>query len=129
MLFGGKYLRAQPAALIKNFTAENAALPHGTGSDRILGKHDLALFDTGGSLHGYSSDVTRTLALSDSAISPRHLEIWFLVSAAQSAAIKTARIGAVTSSVDAVARNLIGAGGNGAYFTHRLGHGELDFVD
>jgi Xaa-Pro aminopeptidase len=38
---------------------ENAALPHGTGSDRALGKADMALIDTGGDVHGYGSDVTR----------------------------------------------------------------------
>ena len=38
---------------------ENAALPHGSGTDRVLGKHDFVLIDTGGGLHGYQSDVTR----------------------------------------------------------------------
>jgi Xaa-Pro aminopeptidase len=40
-------------------SSENAALPHGSGTDRKLGKHDFALFDTGATLHGYASDVTR----------------------------------------------------------------------
>lgn len=39
--------------------AENAALPHGSGTDRALGPSDFALIDCGGSLHGYASDVTR----------------------------------------------------------------------
>jgi hypothetical protein len=38
---------------------ENAALPHGSGSDRALGERDFALIDCGGDLHGYGSDVTR----------------------------------------------------------------------
>lgn len=38
---------------------ENAALPHGSGTDATLGKHELILVDTGGSLYGYRSDVTR----------------------------------------------------------------------
>lgn len=45
--------------LIMNLSPENAALPHGTGSDRVLGKYDLALIDTSASLHGYWSDLTR----------------------------------------------------------------------
>lgn len=39
--------------------AENAALPHGSGTDRALAKMDFALFDCTASLHGYFSDVTR----------------------------------------------------------------------
>jgi Xaa-Pro aminopeptidase len=42
---------------------DNAALPHGTGSDRTLGKQDLALIDAGGNLRGYSSDVTRVCSI------------------------------------------------------------------
>jgi Xaa-Pro aminopeptidase len=38
---------------------ENAALPHGSGTDRVLGKTDFILIDTGGVLFGYHSDVTR----------------------------------------------------------------------
>jgi len=38
---------------------ENAALPHGSGSDRELRASDFALIDTGGTLFGYNSDVTR----------------------------------------------------------------------
>ena len=40
-------------------TLDNAALPHGSGTDKSLGKADFALFDCGASLHGYYSDVTR----------------------------------------------------------------------
>lgn len=38
---------------------ENAALPHGSGTDRVLGAHDFVLVDCDGGLHGYQSDVTR----------------------------------------------------------------------
>jgi Xaa-Pro aminopeptidase len=38
---------------------DNAALPHGSGTDKSLGKEDFALFDCGGSLYGYYSDVAR----------------------------------------------------------------------
>ena len=41
----------------------NAALPHGSGTDRALRKHDLTLIDTGGALYGYYSDVTRVECL------------------------------------------------------------------
>ena len=40
----------------------NAAFPHGTRNERTLRDTDLMLVDTGGSLHGYQSDITRTWA-------------------------------------------------------------------
>lgn len=46
------------AALMVSLIA-NAALPHGSGTDRVLGKDEFVLIDAGGSLHGYASDVTR----------------------------------------------------------------------
>lgn len=38
---------------------ENAATPHGEGSDRRLRKEDLILIDAGGKWGGYVADVTR----------------------------------------------------------------------
>jgi Xaa-Pro aminopeptidase len=43
-------------------SAEDAALPHGTGTDKKLGKHDLVLIDAGGTWGGYVSDITRVRA-------------------------------------------------------------------
>ncbi|EJD05791.1 Creatinase/aminopeptidase [Fomitiporia mediterranea MF3/22] len=102
---------------------ENAALPHGSGSDRVLGKEDYILFDTGGILHGYHSDITRTFALKESTIPTDHLEVWFTVHAAQSAALRAARNGSLTRRVDEAARTVISTAGYGKFFTHRLGHG------
>jgi Xaa-Pro aminopeptidase len=119
---------------------ENAALPHGTGSDRALGKADMALIDTGGNVHGYGSDVTRvgflflqtdvlradsvqTFALAESEIPEDHLKIWNLVRSAQAAALSAATNGTVAYKVDEAARTMITDAGYGQYFTHRLGHG------
>jgi len=102
---------------------ENAALPHGSGTDRILGKEDFILIDCGGSLHGYSSDITRTFALPESTIPTEHLSIWFTVHGAQKVALHTAHNGTVTSTVDEKARTSIKGHGYAKYFTHRLGHG------
>ena len=103
---------------------ENASLPHGSGTDRVLTSIDLVLFDIGGTLHGYYSDLTRTFALRDSHIPTQALEKWFLVQTAQEAAAKAAKEGALASDVDAAARNAIERKGLGKWFTHRLGHGE-----
>ncbi|KDQ60659.1 hypothetical protein JAAARDRAFT_31632 [Jaapia argillacea MUCL 33604] len=102
---------------------ENAALPHGSGTDRVLGESDLILIDCGGSLHGYHSDVTRTFALRSSFIPSAHLSLWKLVQDAQTSAHVTATSGTLTRTVDEVAREVILAQGYGQYFTHRLGHG------
>ncbi|KZT28494.1 peptidase M24 [Neolentinus lepideus HHB14362 ss-1] len=102
---------------------ENAALPHGSGSDRVLKKSDFVLIDCGGSLHGYSSDVTRTFALDDSKILEDQLSIWKLVQSAQSAALSSVHDGAITRTIDEAARTVISDAGYGRYFTHRLGHG------
>jgi Xaa-Pro aminopeptidase len=45
--------------VVESCISANAALPHGSGTDRVLQQDEFALFDCGGSLHGYISDVTR----------------------------------------------------------------------
>ncbi|KAG6845226.1 hypothetical protein H0H87_012218 [Tephrocybe sp. NHM501043] len=102
---------------------ENAALPHGSGTDRVLGASDFALFDCTGSLHGYYSDVTRTVALPGATIPDDHLEIWNNVHAAQTAALEAAQAGVLAKSVDEAARLFLVGKGYASYFTHRLGHG------
>ncbi|KAJ3851544.1 Creatinase/aminopeptidase [Lentinula lateritia] len=102
---------------------ENAALPHGSGSDRVLGQSDFALFDCGGSLHGYVSDVTRTVALPKTKIPSEHQAIWGDVLSAQTVAARVAKAGAIAQDIDASARSFLNLTGRGAYFTHRLGHG------
>ncbi|KAG2360857.1 peptidase M24, structural domain-containing protein [Suillus spraguei] len=102
---------------------ENAALPHGSGSDRALGKADFILIDTGGLLFEYHSDITRTFMLRDSSIPPEHITIWYDVHTAQTLAHAVAREGTNTSAVDKVARDWLNGRGYNGYFTHRLGHG------
>ncbi|SJL04703.1 uncharacterized protein ARMOST_08073 [Armillaria ostoyae] len=102
---------------------ENAALPHGSGTDHRLGPDDFALFDCTASLHGYWSNVTRTLALPASTILDTHLQIWNFVHSAQNIAFQTAHAGVVTKRVDEAPRLFLGLAGYAKYFTHRLGHG------
>ncbi|KAF8436944.1 peptidase M24, structural domain-containing protein [Boletus edulis BED1] len=104
-------------------TEENAALPHGTGTDRVLGRSDFILIDTGGVLFGYHSDVTRTFQLEESEIPEDYARIWWDVHAAQTAAMRVARAGVITAEVDKAARAELARRGLSPYFTHRLGHG------
>ncbi|CAA7267911.1 unnamed protein product [Cyclocybe aegerita] len=102
---------------------ENAALPHGSGTDRTLAESDFALFDCTASLHGYWSDVTRTVSLGPSHLSAHQREIWEQVYAAQGVALSVARNGTRTGLVDESVRKMLLGVGYGQYFTHRLGHG------
>lgn len=99
----------------------NAAHPHGTGVRRRLARGDVVLVDTGGALHGYQSDVTRTWVAGTP--TERQRRIWDVVKRAQSEAMDAIRPGVRCSEIDAIARLVITEAGFGEQFTHRLGHG------
>ena len=120
---------AQAAAGLKNVWAlvlfgPNAAFPHGTGKERTLQAGDMVLVDTGGQLHGYCSDITRTWSVGP--VSDAARRAYDTVLTAQRAAFDMLRPGVRCEDVDAVARQVIEKAGYGAQyttFTHRLGHG------
>jgi Xaa-Pro aminopeptidase len=81
----------------------------------------LVVIDMGARVDGYCSDCTRTLAtgqLEDDA-----LEIYELVRRAQEESLGAVRAGASCKAIDAVARDIIEAAGQGERFGHGLGHG------
>jgi Xaa-Pro dipeptidase len=91
----------------------------------VLSPGDVVLIDGGGSLHGYSSDITRT-GVFGAPPTERQRQIWDLVRKAQAAAFEAARPGVECQAVDAAARRVVEAGGFGPgyrHLTHRLGHG------
>jgi Xaa-Pro aminopeptidase len=103
----------------------DAAFPHGTRKPRPLRAGDVVLIDGGGNLHGYASDVTRTMVFGAKP-DDRQRRVWDLVRRAQDAAFRAARPGVPCEAVDAAARRVIEEGGFGPdyrAFTHRLGHG------
>ena len=106
---------------------QNAAYPHGTPQGRTLAEGDSILVDTGGFLHGYASDITRTWAYPDpGAIDEPRRRAWSVVHAAQAAALGQIRAGVRCGEVDAAARRVIAEAGfdpDYGEFTHRLGHG------
>src|SRR5690606_21520642 len=105
----------------------NAAYPHGTPEGRTLAEGDLILVDTGGFLHGYASDITRTWAFpSVEAIDEPRRKAWAVVHQAQTAALEQIRPGVRCAEVDAAAREVVAKAGfdpDYGVFTHRLGHG------
>ncbi len=102
----------------------NAAYPHGTKEKRNLQQGDFVLCDTGASLMGYQSDVTRSWVFGKP--SERQYKIWETVKAAQDAAFRAVRPGVSCAEIDAAARAVIESAGFGKgfeHFHHRLGHG------
>ena len=100
----------------------HGALPHAESRAREIRKDALLTIDWGALHEGYCSDCTRTYATGEG-ISARAREIYGLVLAAQEQALAAVRAGPSGKEVDAVARDLIEAAGEGEHFGHGLGHG------
>ncbi len=82
---------------------------------------DCVLVDMGTKVHGYSSDLTRTVFYGEP--SARHAEIYDLVNEANRVAYEAVRPGVSCGELDSIARKVIEDGGYGDHFIHRLGHG------
>jgi Xaa-Pro aminopeptidase len=100
----------------------NAASPHHTASDRVLGAGDAVVVDIGGTMpSGYCSDCTRTYVIGQP---PDDFASYYeVLKNAQHAACDAVRPGVSAESVDAAAREPITRAGYGEYFVHRTGHG------
>ncbi len=100
---------------------DRAALPHGEPTDRELKPGEGVLVDMGCTVHGYWSDITRTVFYGEP--THRQKEIYSIVLGANRAAFAAIKPGATCESVDMAARKIIEEAGFGEYFIHRLGHG------
>ena len=105
----------------------NSASPHHEASAREIAAGDAIVLDIGGQFGGYGSDTTRTIWVTGAggAVPPSDdfLRRYALLHAAHAAATEHVRPGVSCESVDAAARAVIEAGGEGARFFHRTGHG------
>ena len=105
---------------------EATAYPHGLPGDRALEDGQLVLIDTGCTVEGYHSDITRTYAFGT--VDSQAHDIWALEKEAQQAAFLAATPGAPCESVDAAARAVLEKAGLGPDYRlpglpHRTGHG------
>ena len=103
---------------------ESSAYPHGLPKPRTLEENQVVLVDGGLSVHGYQSDMSRTVVFGTP--SPEARKVFDIVHEAQRRAIEFAAPGKKCGDVDAVARKVITDAGYGPdyrTFTHRLGHG------
>jgi len=105
----------------------NSASPHHEASDRVIRAGEPVLFDIGGPLSGYGSDITRMVwpTGGDAALGPdaEYRRLYGVLQDAQAEATASVRPGMPAGRLDAIARGLIEAAGFGPNFIHRLGHG------
>jgi Xaa-Pro aminopeptidase len=98
-----------------------SALPHGVASEALLPKLGFVVLDYGVILHGYCSDMTRTVHLGKPSRQERG---WYsAVLEAQLAAISVVSPGAKLSEVDKAARSVLKSAKLEKFFTHSTGHG------
>lgn len=99
----------------------NAASPHHHTADRVIQEGDSVIFDWGGNLNGYNSDMTRTVHIGPPTDEFR--TVYATVLAANEAAFAAVKPGVPLQEIDRAARKVITDAGYGDAFLHRVGHG------
>ncbi len=105
---------------------EASAYPHGTEMPQAIRDGSTVLVDTGCTVHGYTSDISRTWVYGMP--SARQREVWGTVKRGQEIALETAKIGLPVGEVDRKVRAYYeGLGWKKDYglpgTSHRTGHG------
>jgi Xaa-Pro aminopeptidase len=99
---------------------EDSSLPHGVPGDRVIKDGDFLTMDFGGKVHGYCSDMTRTIAVGH--VTDEMKKVYDTVLAAQNASFAAIKAGVSGKEVDNAARDLIYKAGYEGCFGHGLGH-------
>ncbi|MGT2907669.1 M24 family metallopeptidase [Streptococcus dentiloxodontae] len=102
-------------------TGSNAADPHGLPGTNHIENNALLLFDLGVVSNGYTSDMTRTVAVGQPDQFKK--DIYEICLEAQLTAQNFIKPGVTAAQIDTAARSVIEKAGYGDYFNHRLGHG------
>lgn len=97
------------------------AMPHGVASDKVIEEGELVTLDFGCFYKGYSSDMTRTIAVGN--VSDELKEIYEITLEAQKRGVAAAKAGMTGKELDAVCRDYITERGYGDRFNHGTGHG------
>jgi Xaa-Pro dipeptidase len=105
---------------------EASAFPHGSMQPQSVREGSVVLIDTGCSVHGYQSDISRSWVFGKA--SPRQRELWDTVKRGQELALETAKIGTPCGAIDKTVRAFYeGKGWSPDYglpgLSHRTGHG------
>jgi Xaa-Pro dipeptidase len=99
----------------------NAAMPHYSGTDRVIEEMDRVLLDIGGKYQGLCSDMTRTVFVGG--ITDRDRRLYEIVRDSYKKGLDYAVKGRMAREIDKAAREVIEDNEYGQYFPTRLGHG------
>lgn len=128
-----RYLANQLDAIMRGLGAEKssfdtivasgkrAALPHGAATSKRVQTGEMITIDFGYEFNGYTSDVTRTVALGDPG--EKLKQVYGIVQRAQQLIIDAVKPGVTGQHLDQIGRQFISAVGYGDYFIHGTGHG------
>ncbi|MGE5702177.1 MAG: M24 family metallopeptidase, partial [Clostridia bacterium] len=116
-----KHGAAGPAFDTMVLAGKKAGQPHGVPDSRKIEPGELVLFDTGGIVDGYHSDITRTFAVGD--VNEQLVDMYETVLQANLAAIAAVRPGQHFADIDKAARDVIQRNGYGDFYLTRVGHG------
>jgi Xaa-Pro aminopeptidase len=97
------------------------AMPHAQPRDHVIREGDGVVIDMGVNLHGYMSDLTRTVYVGKP--DDQFKKIYDIVLAAQLAAEEMIRTGMTGGEGHMIAHRVIDEAGYGENFGHGLGHG------
>jgi Xaa-Pro dipeptidase len=105
---------------------EASAYPHGSVTPQQVRDGSVILVDTGCSVHGYQSDISRSWIFGT--VSPRQRELWDTVKSGQELTLATAKPGTPAGAVDKAVRALYEQRGWSKDYglpglSHRTGHG------
>jgi len=105
---------------------EASAYPHGSIKPQQVRQGSVILIDTGCSVHGYQSDISRSWVFGE--ISARQRELWDTVKRGQELTLETAKPGVAAGAVDKAVRAFYEEKGWSRDYglpglSHRTGHG------
>jgi Xaa-Pro dipeptidase len=105
---------------------EASAYPHGSVKSQQVHEGSVILIDTGCSVHGYQSDISRSWVFGD--VSARQRSLWNTVKRGQELALETARLGSPVGAIDQAVRAFYEQQGWSKDYglpglSHRTGHG------
>ena len=105
---------------------EASAYPHGTNATQVIREGSVILLDSGCSVHGYQSDISRTLVFGKA---PQKVQdVWHTVREGQNVAFAAAKISEPAGNVDDAVRQYYASKGYSKDYelpglSHRTGHG------
>jgi D-alanyl-D-alanine dipeptidase len=99
----------------------NSAAPHYSTGERVIQAGDSVVFDWGGPVGGYYSDITRTVHIGEPGEEFR--KVYDIVREANQKTLEAVKPGIACQELDRVARKVITDAGYGEAFLHRVGHG------